>query len=127
MPPVPRPLFERLGLHISFPDDLDDCWNWIGAFSKKSRGTDRPVIQEAGRGSRILQVARVVLTFYKGPAPSPEHEAGHTCPGGENSRCVNPRHLEWMTRVENEQWKSRMGELRAEQSGLEQVVAEGAA
>lgn len=99
------PLFDRLLTHITFPDDLNACFHWHGAMSQKRNGQQRPVIQEAGRGSRVLNAARVICALYQGPAPTPAHEAGHTCPGGEQEDCVNPRHLVWMTRTENEQWK----------------------
>lgn len=54
-----------------------------------------------------MRVARLVLQWKAGPAPSEYHEAGHTCPKGEQELCVNPEHLAWMTREENEQWKHR--------------------
>lgn len=85
-------------------DPVTGCWNWTGAFSLKRRGM-RPVIQLGGRGTRVVLVARLLLTWYAGPPPTDQHEAGHTCPHGENSRCVNPGHLAWQTRIENEQQK----------------------
>jgi hypothetical protein len=85
-------------------DPVTGCWNWTGAFSLKNRGK-RPVIQLGGRGTRVVLVARLLLTWYAGPPPTDQHEAGHTCPHGENSRCVNPGHLAWQTRTENEQQK----------------------
>jgi hypothetical protein len=83
----------------------DACWLYRGAHSEKRRGQKRPVIQSAGRGSAIALVARIMCEWRHGAPPSPLHEAGHTCPTGENHRCVNPFHLEWMTRVENEHYK----------------------
>jgi hypothetical protein len=85
-------------------DPVTGCSNWIGAFSKKRRGM-RPVIQLGGRGTRVVLVTRLVLTWYAGPPPTDRHEAGHICPHGENSRCVNPAHLVWQTREENEAQK----------------------
>jgi hypothetical protein len=35
-----------------------------------------------------------------GPAPSPEHEAAHSC-GKGHLACVTPRHLRWATRADN--------------------------
>lgn len=102
-----QPLWDRVWSKVTFPDDLDHCWIWHGALSQKRRGDRRPVIQVAGRGSKIALVARLVCEWYQGPPPSDEHEAGHTCPDGENNLCVNPRHLRWMTRSENEQVKER--------------------
>lgn len=80
------------------------CWEWTGALSAKRRGR-RPVVQMAGRGSRVVIVARLVCQRFRGVPPSDLHEAGHTCPHGENALCVRPSHLRWMTREENEQHK----------------------
>ena len=96
-------LFRRVVAKIQI-DPLSGCHIWTGAYSLKRRW-HRPVIHLSGRGSRVVQVARLVLEWKAGPPPSPLHEAGHTCPGGEDSRCVNPDHLAWHTRVENEHQK----------------------
>lgn len=85
-------------------DRVTGCWLWGGACVKSRRGR-RPVVQLGGRGSRVVLVARLLLTWYAGPPPSDLHEAGHTCPDGENSLCVNPGHLAWQTREENEAHK----------------------
>lgn len=99
-------LWDRLWAKVVFPENPDDCYGWIGALSLKRRGTKRPVIQVGGRGSKIMIVYRLVCEGYQGPAPSPLHEAGHTCPNKENPVCCNPRHVRWMTRAENEAWKA---------------------
>lgn len=98
-------LFNRVDSKIEY-DAATGCGNWIGAYSEKRRGK-RPVIQLGGRGSRVVLVARLQLQRYFGPPPTDTHEAGHTCPNGENSRCVNYEHLQWMTRTENEHHKSK--------------------
>lgn len=98
-------LWERVWGKVTVPDDVTQCWEWTGAKSLKRRGGKRPVIQVGKRGSPIKLVARLVCEWYQGPPPTPAHEAGHTCPQGENSLCVSPHHLEWMTRTENEQYK----------------------
>lgn len=98
-------LWDRLWAKVDWSDlALDACWVWTGALSKKRHG-HRPAIRVAGRGSRMVNPARVVCEWYHGPAPTPEHEVGHTCPTGENALCVNPRHVQWMTRYENEHHK----------------------
>lgn len=100
------PLWDRLWAKVDFPDDLDQCWPWTGSMSKKRRGR-RPIIRLGAASDGHVLVTRQVCTWYQGLPPTPAHEAGHTCPGGERSDCVNPQHLQWMTREENEQWKRR--------------------
>lgn len=95
-------LWDRLFSKVAFPSDvLVECWEWRGAYSKKRRGY-RPNLR---MGRSFINPARLICSWYHGDAPSPAHEAGHTCPLGENSRCVNPRHLQWMSRTENEHYK----------------------
>lgn len=98
------PLAERVARKVRV--DPSGCHVWTGALSRKRRGL-RPVIQEGRRGSAVISVARWVCEQRNGPAPSFLHEAGHTCPAGERDDCVNPDHLVWMTREENEQYKQR--------------------
>lgn len=94
-----RSLRERLWAKVEIPWwNLDACWEWKGALSLKRYGERRPVIRD---GSRVRNVARVVCEWVHGPPPYKYH-AGHTCPGGENRLCVNPRHLEWQSPEENQ-------------------------
>ena len=121
-------MWDRVWTKVKYPDpdQLSAlCWLWRGACSHKRRGQRRPVIQLGGRGSKIVLVARLVCEWYHGPAPTFLHEAGHTCPTGENSLCVNPDHLQWMTREENEQHKQRMRRAldSAPTCGLESVAS----
>jgi hypothetical protein len=83
-------------IRVSF--DWDACWTWRGALSLKRAGERRPHVWD---GTRMVSVARLMCEWHHGPPPTPEHQAGHTCPTGENAQCVNPRHLEWQTREEN--------------------------
>src|SRR5260221_680223 len=43
---------------------------------------------------------RAMCELAYGPAPSPKHEAAHSCGKGHEA-CVNPRHLRWATPKEN--------------------------
>lgn len=49
---------------------------------------------------RLQQVHRVICTVHNGPAPSPVHEAAHTCGNGHQGCCAK-RHLVWKTPKEN--------------------------
>jgi hypothetical protein len=44
---------------------------------------------------------RLMCELAHGEPPSPEHQAAHSC-GNGHLRCVNPRHLSWKTRSENQ-------------------------
>lgn len=85
------------------------CHVWTGAVSTTRRG-HRPIMCLRSI-KRVVRVARLVLEWKAGPPPTPLHEAGHTCPHGEHELCVNPAHLTWMTREENEQWKRTYEEV----------------
>jgi hypothetical protein len=43
---------------------------------------------------------KAMCILAHGAAPSPQHEAAHSC-GNGHLGCVNPRHLRWATRLEN--------------------------
>lgn len=82
------------------------CWHWIGATARKRDGARRPKIQVGGRGSRTVLIARLLLCL-RDSVPLAERdaaklEAGHTC---HHFWCVNPWHLVWQTRHENEEAK----------------------
>lgn len=47
------------------------------------------------------KVHRIMCAFRNGPAPTPKHEAAHECGNGHKG-CVNPNHLVWKTREENQ-------------------------
>ena len=67
-----------------------------------SRGKD-------GRGQVTVRgvnhkAARYICRLAHGEPPTPKHEAAHSCGKGHEG-CVNPLHLSWKTRKENEQDK----------------------
>lgn len=97
-------LWSRVWSKVTLHDDLDACILWRGALSLKRLGRRSPVIHDEGK---TKSVARIVCTWFHGAPYTEGHEAGHTCPNGENALCINPRHLRWMTREENEQYKRR--------------------
>lgn len=111
-----KSLWDRFWAKVAIPmtdDATQRCWLWKGAKTRRRRKGAMPHIRDDnGRGGKVLIATRVVLEWNKGPAPTPLHEAGHTCPDGEESLCVNPAHLEWQTRTENEQWKQEQTRLR---------------
>jgi hypothetical protein len=54
------------------------------------------------RGGTSIRVSRVILEATIGPPPTPEHQAAHSPVVCHNPRCINPRHLRWATRSENQ-------------------------
>lgn len=68
-------------------------------------------------------VSRVVCERAHGPAPTPKHQAAHSC-GNGHLGCVTPAHLSWKTPAENcadrtvhgtqqrgaKQWKAKLTE-----------------
>lgn len=56
---------------------------------------------------------RLMCEHRHGPAPSPEHQAAHSCGNGDHG-CVNQWHLNWRTPAENQL-------ERYEHSGLTRV------
>lgn len=67
-----------------------------------------PFSRDGGNGygrlgfeGRNLWAHRVMCELANGPAPSSKHECAHLCGRGHDG-CVNPRHLRWKTREENQ-------------------------
>jgi hypothetical protein len=103
-----KPLWYRVWTKVTI-GARHECWNWTGAYASKRKRGDwqmrRPSVRIGGRKTHATNPARLICEWFHGAPPSPVHEAGHTCPQGENECCVNPDHLKWMTREENERYK----------------------
>jgi hypothetical protein len=91
-----RPKGVALGIlhQIVLPYQGDDCLQW----PLKGRVFGYPKIAFEGQ-DRL--VSRVVCEITHGPAPSPIHEAAHSCGNGAKG-CISPKHIRWATPVENE-------------------------
>lgn len=84
----------RIALFLSYiPSDLpsDQCWPWRGQVAIRYEGAP-PRARYAGKWA-----ARVYYEMVNGPIP-PRHEVDHTC---GRTLCMNPRHLEAVTKREN--------------------------
>ncbi|QEH79942.1 hypothetical protein EIK56_18115 [Sphingomonas sp. C8-2] len=94
----------------------NECLIWPFA----ERGQGYGGVSFEGRNERAH---RVMCILAHGPAPSPEHEAAHSCGKGHQG-CVNPRHLSWKTRSGNQQDRVGHGtHNRGERSAM-QVLTE---
>lgn len=71
-------------------DAVGVCWEWTGYVNPKGYGNYR-------RGGRTHWVHRLAWELLVGPIPD-GLEIDHLC---RNRRCVNPDHLEPVTRSEN--------------------------
>lgn len=83
---------------VAIKFDREECLVWPFSFSGKgyNSGGGYPTFSD-GRATRI-GAHRLLCELRHGPAPSPRHEAAHSC---GNSRCVNPHHVSWKTPEEN--------------------------
>ena len=87
-----RPLRERFEGRFSV-NGQTGCWDWTA--SKRPNGYGQ--IGEGGRYCKVLYAHRVAYELYKGPIPA-GLDIDHLC---RNRGCVNPDHLEAVTRKVN--------------------------
>ena len=71
----------------------DDCISWPYSKTQYGYGTVK-------RDGRMQGVHCIMCEFKHGPAPTPRHDAAHSCGNGHLS-CVNPNHVRWATRSGN--------------------------
>jgi len=75
-------------------------------------------------GKTSLKAHRWMCEQKNGPAPTPAHEAAHSCGNGHNG-CITPGHLSWKTRVENMEDAIRHGTTRkGKRNGLRKLTQE---
>jgi hypothetical protein len=73
------------------------CWFWTGA---RSRGKgNRKWYGSFGVGGRVVRAHRFACEVLGGRECPPNHDRDHTC---RFSLCVNPTHLEIVTKTENQ-------------------------
>ena len=84
----------RFFRQVVLPWDEDRCLPW----PYHRNGNGYAEMRRDGRSGLI--VSRIVCEHVHGPAPTPDHEAAHSCGQGRNG-CVNPRHLSWKTPKQN--------------------------
>jgi hypothetical protein len=77
---------------VALDFDADECLPW--PFQISTTGYGRLAV-----GGKKKIASRYVCELANGEAPTAKHEAAHNC---GNKVCVNPKHLRWATRQENE-------------------------
>lgn len=80
-----------LRAHVEYSGD--DCLKWPFCLLD---GYGR-----LGHLGKVTYAHRVMCELAHGPAPSEEHLACHSC-GNGGLGCVNPLHLSWKTKTENQ-------------------------
>jgi len=101
---------------IAVPYQGDDCLTW--PFARITNGYGSVWYE-----GKVKYPHRIVCELAHGPAPSPRHEAAHSCGKGHEG-CVNPRHLRWATPKENNADKVNHGTtLRGERSARAKLSA----
>ena len=78
----------------------EECLIW--PFSK-ARGYG-----QFGHLGRVLRAHKFMCELVNGRAPSPKHEAAHSC-GKGHLACVHPQHLSWKTPTENQRDRRKHG------------------
>lgn len=77
----------------------DDCVLW--PFSCGSHGYGSATVDHIPKTA-----SRWMCILAHGEPPNPDDEAAHSC---ANRPCINPNHLRWATRTENEEDKQSHG------------------
>lgn len=72
----------------------NDCLTWPFTCNNAGYGQMRA-------GGRSIIVSRRVCEETHGPAPTPDHEAAHSCGHGDQA-CVTKAHLSWKTHAGNQ-------------------------
>ena len=76
--------------------DEDGCWNWVGSVSRDGYGRIR-IGSKTNGSSRLAATHRLIYECFSGKIPN-NREINHLC---QNTRCVNPWHLEVVTHKTN--------------------------
>ncbi|TBG78608.1 hypothetical protein ELG76_04130 [Rhizobium leguminosarum] len=93
----------------------DECLIW--PFGKDKNGYGKIRICD-----KTAVASRYVCELVRGPSPTPEHEAGHSCGKGHEG-CIAPDHLDWKTHAENEADKLEHGTLKLTEAAVREIVS----
>jgi hypothetical protein len=102
----------------------DGCLTWPFAKDRDGYGQIRV-------NGRTVVVSRYVCELVNGPAPTPKHEAAHSCGNGDKG-CIAPDHLDWKTPSENNADKlihgtinrgERNGKAKLSEAAVREIIA----
>lgn len=88
-----------LRAHVGY--DGEDCLIW--PYSRRQNGYGC-----VGYNGKVHYPHRLMCELVNGPAPTPKHQAAHSCGRGHDC-CVHPKHLSWKTNAENQEDRKRHG------------------
>lgn len=89
---IEEALLARFLAKVSLPDSIEECWIWTGATTRRVNGYGRFSVM-----GRLSLAHRFAYEFARGPIPA-GLEIDHLC---RTPPCVNPWHLEPVTRSVN--------------------------
>lgn len=92
---APRGAPMRFIKEVALHHDADECLIW--PYGRNADGYARLNIE-----GRHVYGHVVVCEETRGPRPTPERQASHSCGQGHEG-CIAPRHLTWKTPAENAQ------------------------
>jgi hypothetical protein len=95
---------DRFLVYVVKGENSDDCWSWLGVDDNYQRGAFRM----PGRSSKT-KAHHAAYMIFKGPRPEGK-EAHHTC---LNKTCVNPDHIQWLTKSEHRAEHRRLKNAQA--------------
>lgn len=84
----------NLWLKANVDHDGDECLIW--PFGRAGDGYGQTTV-----GGKRIRAHRQMCLLAHGAPPTKLHQAAHSC-GKGHLGCVNPKHLRWATRAENE-------------------------
>lgn len=87
--------WDRDSIASRYRIETSGCWKWLGPVHRYADGT--PSYGSAAQGGRKLPAHRLTYELFVGSIPA-GLDLDHLC---RNRRCVNPAHLEPVTRREN--------------------------
>ena len=91
-----------------------------------NRTRDGYAVWKEGYRTKTIYIHNLYCEHKHGPCPPDKQEAGHTC-GNGHLGCVNPNHVRWVTRKENEADKKLHGTYQTGEKNPSVKIDEGRA